>query len=198
MEPGYLRERMEDVRVYEAPGAFPTAREDRTALLGALAGLGLPENAFVRDPSQPRLALYLYRDELGHHKLDYAPWRLARHAPPGMLPQDVVRVGRELRGGLIGSVLGVALALLGALLAFLLATATPQENLSPAAYLQAAPVILVCVAVLCALAAVWHAAALLLPRAAMTADAESRAAFRRAFTSEPARNAPADKGGGGQ
>ncbi|MGI8859461.1 MAG: metal-dependent hydrolase [Rubrobacteraceae bacterium] len=202
LEPGYLRSRMEDVRAYEAPGASPTAREDRTALLGALAGLGLPENAFVRDPSQPRLALYLYRDGLGHHKLDYAPWRLARHAPPGMLSRDVRRVGRELRRGLIGSLSGVAVALFGAFFASLLARAlapgSPAHGLSPVAYLQAAPVIIGCVAVLCGVVAMWHAAALLLPRAAMTADAESRAAFRRAFTAESARNVPADKGGGGE
>jgi len=193
---------MEDVRAYEAPGASPTAREDRTALLGALAGLGLPENAFVRDPSQPRLALYLYRDGLGHHKLDYAPWQLARLAPPGMLPRDVRRIGRELRRGLIASLYGSVVALLGALFASLIvrvfAPGSPSDGLSPVAYLQAAPVILGCVAFLCAVAAVWHAAALLFPCAVITDDAESRAALGSALTAQSATDVPADKAGGGE
>lgn len=180
MRPGYLKARMEDVHAREGSGVSPAAGEERSALLGALVGLGLPENAYVRDPSRPRNALYLYRDQEGCHELADAPWRLARHAPPGMLPEDVRRVGRELRRGLIGSLLGAVLALLGALSFAFLAPSAPRDALSLAAYLQAAPAILGAVCVLCALAALWHGVALLFPREALTSDARSRAAFASA------------------
>lgn len=188
MHPAYLGARLNEVRVREGSSASQVAREDKRAILGALADLGLPENAYVRDPSRPRSALYLYRDSDGRHEIGYAPWRLARHAPLGVLPDDVRRVGRELRRGLTRSLLGAGVACLGAFLALLFSRAfvpsVPPEHLSPAAYVHAAPVIFGCVAVLCFAAAFWYFAALLFPRDALAEDAQSRAAFVRAVGRE--------------
>lgn len=185
MHPAYLKARLFDARAREGSGGSPAAREERSAILGALVNLGLPENAYVRDPSRPRSALYLYRAEDGLHELGSVPWRLARHAPPGMALEDVRRVGRELTRGLLLSASGVVLAGLAAALAHILARAfvpaPPPESVTPAAYLHAAPAIFGCVAALCALAALWHLAAFLCPRGALADDAESRAAFGRAM-----------------
>lgn len=186
MHPAYLKARMDDLRACEGAAVVsPAAREDKSAILGALANLGLPENDYVRDPSRPRSALYLYRDECGRHDIGSAPWRLARHAPPGMFPEDVRRVGRELRHGLIRSLSGVAVACLGAVLTLvlvqLLVPEVPPESISPAAYLHAAPAIFGCVAVPCFVAALWHFVALLFPRGALAEDAKARAAACAAF-----------------
>ncbi len=181
MHPAYLNARLDDIRACDGLGASTAVRDDRSAILGALADLGLPENDYVKDPSRPRSALYLYRDDDGRHELAVVPWRLARNAPPGMLPEDVRRVGRELRCGLLRSVLGLAAACLGALFALLLARTfgppVAPESVCLAAYLHAAPAILTCVAALCAFAVLWHLVTFLLPSRALAEDEESRSAF---------------------
>ena len=198
MHPAYLKARMDDLRAREAVAGFPTAREDRIAILGALADLGMPENAYVRDPSRPRQALYLYRDEHGRPELGYAPWRLARHAPPGMAPADVRRVGRDLRRGITWSASGVVLACLAALIAFLVARSlvppAAPDSVSPAAYLHAAPVILGCVALLCAVAAVCHLFAFLSPRAVLAEDEQTRQAYASELDRRARRATPAATG----
>ena len=180
MHPAYLKARMDDVRACGERGASTSAREDRSAILGALADLGLPENSYVRDPSSPRRALYLHRTADDRHELASAPWRLARCAPSGMAPEDVRRVGRELVRGLLYILSGftACLALLfGSLAARTLVPSPPPESLTPAAYFQAAPAILGCVAALFAFAAVGHLIAFLFPRRALVEEAESQTAF---------------------
>ena len=180
MHPAYLKARMDDVRACDERAAPATAREDRSAILGALADLGLPENSYVRDPSNPRSALYLYSTPDGRHEIACAPWRLARCAPSGMAPEDVRRVGRELLRGLLWILSGFTaclVLLVGSLAARTLVPPPPPESLTPAAYLQAAPAILGCVAALLVFAAVGYLIAFLFPRRALVEEAGSQSAF---------------------
>ena len=98
-----------------------------------------------------------------------------------MRPADVSRVDRELRSGLLRSASALVLLLVAALCCDVLAPSAPQPGLSPAAYLQAAPAILGCVAVLCALGTVWHLLAFLFPRAALLSDFEGQEAWEDAL-----------------
>ena len=180
MNPDYLAAKMEAVRALGRDGS-PAAKEERAALIGAMAGLGLPVGHYVRDPSRPRGALYLYRGAGRRYDIGHAPWRLARQAPPGMGPADVSRVDRELRSGLLRSASALVLLLVAALCCDVLAPSAPQPGLSPAAYLQAAPAILCCLAVLCALGTAWHLLAFLFPHAALVSDFESRKAWADAL-----------------
>ena len=176
MNADYLAAKPEGVHALARDGS-PAAEEERAALIGAMAGLGLPEGHYLRDPSRPRSALYLYRGAGRRYDIGRAPWRMARQAPPGMRPADVSRVGRELRSGLLRSASALAAVLVAALCCDVLAPSATQPGLSPAAYLQATPAILGCVAVLCALGTVWHLLAFLFPRAALLSDFEGREAW---------------------
>ncbi|CAA9479702.1 MAG: hypothetical protein AVDCRST_MAG05-1200 [uncultured Rubrobacteraceae bacterium] len=138
MNADYLAAKMESVRALGRDGS-PAAEGERAALIGAMAGLGLPVGRYVRDPSRP----------------------------PGAL--------------LLRSASALVSLLVAALCCDVLAPSAPQPGLSPAAYLQAAPAILCCLAVLCALGTAWHLLAFLFPRAALVSDFEGRKAWADAL-----------------
>ena len=73
-----LAAKLEDVHAL-ARDDSPAAEEERAALIGVMAGLGLPEGHYLRDPSRPRSALYLYRGAGRRYDIGRAPWRMARH-----------------------------------------------------------------------------------------------------------------------
>ena len=192
MNADYLAAKLEDVHPLARDGS-PAAEEERAALIGAMAGLGLPEGHYLRDPSRPRSALY--RGAGRRYDIGHAPWRMARQAPPGMRSADVSRVGRELRSGLLRSASALAAVLVAALCCDVLAprprspasplppTSRPRRRRSSGAWPS------------CALGTVWHLLAFLFPCAALLSDFEGREAWEDALGNAhraAARRTPSD------